>query len=192
MFACVFFIQKISLIHSGESFMEKRKTSVVFNGTAEQEKRLRDMIAAHQDQEGALIPVLQEAQEIYGYLPIEVQYIIAREFKITLEKVYGVVSFYSHFTLNPRGVYSVSVCMGTACYVKGAGEILERIEKKLNIKSGSITPDGMFSIDSTRCIGACGLAPIVTVNDDIYDQVDPADVDSIIEKYMNDSEGENE
>jgi len=171
--------------------MDKRKTAVAFKGTKEQEKKLRDMIAGYKDQEGALIPVLQEAQEIYGYLPIEVQYIIAREFKVTLEKVYGVVSFYSHFTLNPRGVYNVSVCMGTACYVKGAGEILERIERKLNIEAGSITPDGMFSIDSTRCIGACGLAPIVSVNDDIYDQVKLADVDAIIDKYIKDSEGKN-
>jgi len=171
--------------------MDKRKTAVAFKGTPEQEKKLREMIARHKDQEGALIPVLQEAQEIYGYLPIEVQYIIAREFKITLEKIYGVVSFYSHFTLNPKGVYNVSVCMGTACYVKGAGEILEHIERKLNIEAGSITPDGMFSIDSTRCIGACGLAPIISVNDDIYDQVNLADVDAIIDKYIKDSEGQN-
>jgi len=169
--------------------MDKPKAPVTFKGTAEQEKQLREVIAMHKDQEGALMPVLQKAQDIYGYLPIEVQYIIAREFKITLEKVYGVVSFYSHFTLTPRGHYNVSVCMGTACYVKGAGEILERIEKKLEIESGSITPDGKFSIESTRCIGACGLAPIILVNDDIYDQVDPADVDSIIDKYMVGSEG---
>jgi len=169
--------------------MDKPKAPVTFKGTAEQEKKLRDVIAMHKDQEGALMPVLQQAQDIYGYLPIEVQYIIAREFKISLEQVYGVVSFYSHFTLTPRGHYNVSVCMGTACYVKGAGEILERIEKKLNIESGGITPDGKFSIESTRCIGACGLAPIILVNDDIYDQVDPEDVDAIIDKYMVGSEG---
>jgi len=169
--------------------MAKRKTEVAFKGTKEQEKKLRDMIALHMGQEGALIPVLQEAQEIYGYLPIEVQYIIAREFKITLEKVYEVASFYSHFTFNPRGVYTVSVCMGTACYVKGAGEILEKIEKKLKIENGSITPDGMFSLDSTRCIGACGLAPIVTVNDDVYDLVSPLDVDAILDKYIAISKG---
>ena len=169
--------------------MDKPKAPVTFKGTAEQEKQLREVIAMHKDQEGALMPVLQKAQDIYGYLPIEVQYIIAREFKITLEKVYGVVSFYSHFTLTPRGHYNVSVCMGTACYVKGAGEILERIEKKLEIESGSITPDGKFSIESTRCIGACGLAPIILVNDDIYDQVDPEDVDAIIDKYLVGSEG---
>ena len=164
--------------------MAKRKTMVVFKGTAEQEKELLDMIALHKDQEGALMPVLQKAQDIYGYLPIEVQSIIAREFGISLEKVYGVVSFYSHFTLNPRGVFNISVCMGTACYVKGAGAILERIEKKLKIKTGDVTPDGMFSLESARCIGACGLAPVLIVNDDVYGQLDPEDVDGIIEKYM--------
>ena len=165
--------------------MAKRKTEVAFKGTKEQENKLREVIAQHKDKEGALIPVLQEAQEIYGYLPIEVQYIIAREFEITLEKIYEVASFYSHFTFNPKGVYTISVCMGTACYVKGAGELLERIEEILNIENGSITPDGMFSLDSTRCIGACGLAPIITVNDDVYDLVEPSEVDGIIEKYMN-------
>ena len=170
--------------------MAKRKTAVVFKGTAEQEKQLREMIAEHSGQEGALIPVLQEAQEIYGYLPIEVQYIIAREFEITLEKIYEIVSFYSHFTLNPRGVFNISVCMGTACYVKGAGEILERIERKLDIKSGSITPDGLFSLESTRCIGACGLAPVLMVNDDVYGQLEPADVDAIIDQYKKDHGGQ--
>ena len=169
--------------------MPNTKTSVPFAGTKEQEEQLLEMISRHKGQEGSLMPTLQQAQDIYGYLPIEVQYIIAREFKISLEQVYGVVSFYSHFTLTPRGHYNVSVCMGTACYVKGAGEILERIEKKLNIESGGITPDGKFSIESTRCIGACGLAPIILVNDDIYDQVDPEDVDAIIDKYLVGSEG---
>jgi len=171
--------------------MEKRKTTVEFNGTAEQEKQLRDMIAEHKGQEGALMPVLQKAQDIYGYLPIEVQFIIAREFEVTLETVYGVVSFYSHFTLNPRGKYSISVCMGTACYVKGAGEILEKLEKKLNIEAGSVTPDGMFSLESARCIGACGLAPVIIVNEDVYPQVNPADIDAIIEKYAENSGGQN-
>ena len=166
--------------------MAKRKTTVVFKGTAEQEKELREVISKYKEQEGALIPVLQEAQEIYGYLPIEVQYIISQEFKITLEKVYGVTTFYSQFTLNPKGVHQINVCMGTACYVKGASEILERIEKKLKIENGSVTPDGMFSLDSTRCIGACGLAPVITINDDVYGQLNPEDVDAIIDKYMND------
>ena len=164
--------------------MAKHKTTVSFKGTAEQEKELREMIAAHRKQKGRLMPVLQKAQDIYGYLPIEVQYIIAQEYRTTLETVYEVVSFYSHFTLNPRGVYKISVCMGTACYVKGAKEILDRLEKKLNIVSGSVTPDGMFSLESARCIGACGLAPVITINDDVYGQLDPAHVDDIIDKYI--------
>ena len=163
--------------------MEKRKTAVAFKGTAEQEKGLRDVIARHMGQEGALMPVLQQAQEIYGYLPIEVQYIIACEFNIPLESVYEVATFYSQFTLNPRGVYNINVCMGTACYVKGAAKILARLEKKLGIENGGVTPDGLFSLEGARCIGACGLAPVITVNDDVYGQVEPADVDAIIEKY---------
>ena len=170
--------------------MAKRKTAIAFKGTAEQEKELREAIARHKGQKGALMPVLQKAQEIYGYLPIEVQYIISQEFRMTLERVYEVVTFYSQFTLNPKGVYNISVCMGTACYVKGAGEILDRIQRKLNIENGSITPDGLFSLESSRCIGACGLAPVMTVNDDVYGQVDPADVDGIIEKYMKNNGGQ--
>ena len=104
--------------------MAKRKTVVPFHGTAEQEKALRELIAAHKEQQGALMPVLQGAQELYGYLPIEVQTIIAEELNIPLAEVYGVVTFYAQFTLNPRGRYNIGVCMGTACYVKGAGEVL--------------------------------------------------------------------
>jgi len=165
--------------------MAKSKTTVAFKGTEAQEKELRETLASYKGQKGALMPVLQKAQEIYGYLPIEVQYMISQEFRTTLESVYEVVSFYSHFTLNPRGVYNINVCMGTACYVKGSGEILERLEKKLNIESGSVTPDGMFSLESARCIGACGLAPVITINEDVYGQLDPADVDAIIDKYIN-------
>ena len=106
--------------------MAKRKTVVPFHGTTEQEKALRELIAAHKEQQGALMPVLQGAQEIYGYLPIEVQTIIAEELNIPLAEVYGVVTFYAQFTLNPRGTYNIGVCMGTACYVKGAGDVLER------------------------------------------------------------------
>ena len=169
--------------------MKKRMTAVAFKGTAEQERELREAMARHKGHKGALMPVLQRAQEIYGYLPIEVQYIISQEFRMTLEKVYEVVTFYSQFTLNPKGVYNISVCMGTACYVKGAEKILERIERKLGIENGSITPDGLFSLESARCIGACGLAPVMTVNDDVYGQVKPGDVDAIIESYMDNKGG---
>ena len=166
--------------------MAKRKTAVPFQGTAEQEKQLRELIAAHKNIKGALMPVLQQAQDIYGYLPVEVQKIIAEGLEIPLEEVYGVVTFYGQFSLNPKGKYQIAVCMGTACYVKGAGQILERIEQKLSIETGGVTADGKFSLDATRCLGACGLAPVLTVNGEVYGRLVPADVDRILEKYIKD------
>jgi NADP-reducing hydrogenase subunit HndA len=162
----------------------KRKTAVAFNGTAEQEKQLLEVIGQHKGMQGPLMPVLQQAQEIYGYLPIEVQKIIARGLDIPLAEVYGVVTFYAQFTLNPKGQYRVAVCLGTACYVNGSGDIFDRISAKLGIESGGITPDGKFSLDATRCIGACGLAPVMTINDDVYGRLVLDDVDGILEKYM--------
>ena len=129
------------------------------------------------------MPILQQAQEIYGYLPIEVQTIIAEEMDVPLEKVYGVSTFYSQFTLNPKGKYQVSVCLGTACYVKGSGAILEEIENKLGIKNGECTSDGKFSIDACRCVGACGLAPVMLVNDDVYGRMTPDQVEGVLAKY---------
>ena len=164
--------------------MAKGMTSVPFRGTAEQKRQLFQLIADHKDVQGALMPVLQQAQDIYGYLPVEVQRMIAEGLDIPLEEVYGVVTFYGQFTLNPKGKYRISICMGTACYVKGAGQVLERIVEKLNINSGGITPDGKFSLDATRCLGACGLAPIITINDDIYGCVAPNDIDGILDKYI--------
>ena len=165
--------------------MAKRKTAVPFQGTAEQEKALREIIASHQEMRGALMPVLQQAQEVYGYLPIEVQLMIAEGLGIPLEEVYGVATFYGQFTLNPKGKYQVAVCMGTACYVRGAGQILERIEEKLGVERGGVTPDGKFSIDATRCLGACGLAPVMTVNGEVYGRLVPADVDRILDEFVN-------
>jgi len=164
----------------------KRKTAVAFNGTAEQEKQLREIIEAHKDMQGALMPVLQQAQELYGYLPIEVQKIIADGLGLTLEEVYGVATFYAQFTLNPKGKYTIAVCLGTACYVRGSGDVLERIERKLGIESGGITPDGKFSLDATRCLGACGLAPVMTINGEVYGRLVPDDVDRILDQYIND------
>ena len=117
------------------------KTSVPFNGTAEQEKRLHEVIEAHRDDPGALMPVLQQAQEIYGYLPIEVQKIISNEMEIPLEKIYGVVTFYAQFSLYPKGKYNISVCLGTACYVKGSGDIYDKLQEILGIGDGECTPD---------------------------------------------------
>ncbi len=162
--------------------MEKKNT-VPFKGTEEQEKELMAVIEEHKGQEGAAIPVLHKAQDIYGYLPIEVQTMIAEGLSIPLAEIYGIVTFYTQFSLNPKGEYKVGVCLGTACYVKGSGDILEKIKERLGIDVGECTPDGKFSIDATRCIGACGLAPVLTVNDEVYGRLTVDDVDDILSKY---------
>lgn len=154
-----------------------------FSGTKEQEEQLLALIAQYKDVDGALIPVLHGAQEIYGYLPIEVQKIISDGLDISLTEIYGVVTFYTQFSLVPKGEYKIGVCLGTACYVKGSGEILERIKKLLGVEVGVCTEDGRYSIDATRCIGACGLAPVLTVNDDVYGKLTVDDVDGILAKY---------
>ena len=164
--------------------MPNVKTVVPYNGTPEQEARLRSVIAEHKGQPGATMPVLQAAQEIFGYLPEEVQIMVAEGLDIPLSEVYGVASFYAQFTLNPKGKYQISLCLGTACYVKGASDVLEAVQQRLGIKPGSITPDGKFSLDACRCIGACGLAPVMTVNDEVYGRLVPEDVDSILAQYM--------
>ena len=134
--------------------MPNCKASVPFAGTAEQEERLRAVIAQHAGQEGPLMPVLHAAQEIYGYLPEEALVIVAQELDIPLAEIYGVATFYSRFTLNPKGKHQVSVCLGTACYVKGSADVLARVEELLGIKAGELTADGKFSLDATRCVGA--------------------------------------
>lgn len=154
-----------------------------FKGTIAQERELKEVIAKHKNTPGCLMPVLQEAQGIYGYLPIEVQTMIADGLDISLSEVYGVATFYSQFSLTPKGEHQISVCLGTACYVKGADKVLEAIEKKLGIKSGECTPDGAFSLDSCRCVGACGLAPVMMVDDEVYGKMTVAQVDQIIDSY---------
>jgi len=163
--------------------MTKKSAAIPFTGTAAQEGQLKEYIEHHAETKGALIPVMQKAQAIYGYLPIEVQAIIANGLKIPLEEVYGVATFYSQFTLSPKGEHQISVCMGTACYVKGAGLILDKIVDILGIKSGECTPDGKFSLDGVRCIGACGLAPVMLIDDDVYGSLTPGDVEDILKKY---------
>ena len=158
-------------------------SSVPFKDTAEKAAKLDEIIAAHKDQPGALIPILQKAQDVYGYLPIEVQTKIAEGLDISLEKVYEVVTFYAQFSLNPKGEYNFSVCLGTACYVKGAGELFDKLKQILGIEDGGCTPDGKFSLTSCRCVGACGLAPVLLVNADVYGRLLPDDVKGIIEKY---------
>lgn len=164
--------------------MDSQKSTVPFRGTKEQEAQLLKVIESHKEDKGALMPVLQQAQEIYGYLPIEVQTIISNEMDIPLEKIYGVVTFYSQFSLNPKGKYKISVCLGTACYVKGSGDIYNKLIEKLGIEGGGCTPDGKFSLDACRCIGACGLAPVMTINDEVYGRLTVDDIDGILEKYQ--------
>ena len=129
------------------------------------------------------MPILQKAQDIYGYLPVEVQRMIALKLGISIEEVYGVSTFYSQFALNPKGSVAIAVCLGTACYVQGIGEILDRICEVLGMEAGATSPDGKYSIEATRCIGACGLAPVLTINNEVYGRLTKADVDGILEKY---------
>ena len=158
--------------------------NIPFQGTQEQEQKLLEVIAQNKELPGALLPVLHEAQEIYGYLPIEVQQMVADGLGVSLSEVYGVATFYSRFSLTPKGKHKISVCLGTACYVKGADKVLAAVEKKLGIKSGECTADGLFSIDSCRCVGACGLAPVMMVDEEVYGKLTPDSVGKILDKYI--------
>lgn len=159
------------------------KQTIAFKGTKEQEEKLMAVIESHKGEEGAVIPVLHEAQNIYGYLPIEVQEMISEGLDVPLAEIYGIVTFYTQFSLNPKGKYKIGICLGTACYVKGSGDILDKVKEILGIEVGECTPDGLFSIDATRCIGACGLAPVMTINDDVYGRLVVDDVEGILAKY---------
>ena len=146
---------------------------------------LRQMIEAHKDWPGALMPVLQGAQEIFGCVPEDVQEIIAEGLGVTLSDVYGVATFYSQFSLEPKGKYVISVCLGTACYVKGSQSVLDKLSEILEIPVGSTTKDGLFTLQATRCLGACGLAPVMTINDEVYGRMTADQVPDIIAKYKN-------
>ena len=158
-------------------------SGVPFTGTEAQEKELRAKLAELKNIGGALMPALQEAQKSYGYLPIEVQQIVAEELGISMEEVFGVATFYAQFALNPKGKYAVAVCLGTACYVKGSGDIMARLERELGLSDGLTSEDGRYSLTATRCIGCCGLAPVLTVNGDVYGRITPDDVPGILAKY---------
>ncbi len=163
--------------------MKKPMTTVDFKGTPEQKAALDAVIAEHKHEEGALMPVLQKAQDIYGYLPIEVQREISLGLEIPFSEVYGVSTFYSQFLLNPKGAHPVAVCLGTACYVKGSGKLMDKLEELLGIKNGGISEDLKFSLDATRCIGACGLAPVLTIGEDVYGRLEPNMLEGILAKY---------
>lgn len=159
-----------------------------FTETQEQSEQLEQIFAKYENVPGRLMPVLQEAQGIYGYLPYEIQQRISQALNISISEVYGVATFYSQFNLTPKGKHRISVCLGTACYVKGSDKILKRIEERLGIKNGECTEDRMFSIDSCRCVGACGLAPVIMIDDEVYGKLDVDKVDAILDKYMQEEE----
>ncbi len=164
--------------------MKKKISSIPFKGTPEQEKKLKEIIDANKHDESRVMAVMQEAQEIYGYLPIEVQEMIAEGMNVPLEKVYGISTFYAQFSLSPKGKYNISVCLGTACYVKGAQSLVDKLSEKLGIGVDECTPDGKFSLTACRCIGACGLGPVMTINDEVYGRLTADDIDEILAKYQ--------
>ena len=144
---------------------------------------LNQVIEEFKDQPGALMPVMQKAQNIFGCVPMDVQKIIADGLGVTLSEVYGVATFYAQFKLKPNGKYLISVCLGTACYVKGSQKILDRLAEELNIPVGDTTDDGLFTLQATRCLGACGLAPVMTINEEVYGRLVPDDIPGILAKY---------
>ena len=164
--------------------MLKKISTIPFKDTPEQAAKLDAIIAECTGDVSMLMHVMQEAQGIYGYLPYEVQVMIAEGMDVPLEKVYGVSTFYAQFSLSPKGQYNISVCLGTACYVKGAQDLVDKITEKLGIGPDECTPDGKFSLEACRCIGACGLAPVLTVNDEVYGKLVGDDIPGILEKYM--------
>lgn len=163
--------------------MKKKLGTLPFKGTAEQEAQLKAVIDANKSDPSRLIAVMQQAQDIYGYLPIEVQRMIAEGMGVSSEKVYGVATFYAQFSLAPKGKYNIAVCLGTACYVKGSGDLFNKLSEKLGIGADECTEDGKYSLSATRCIGACGLAPVLTVNEDVYGRLTVDDIDGILAKY---------
>ena len=146
-------------------------------------KRISEICDRYADEKTPLMMILSDIQQEYGYIPLDVQEIVSAKTGISVAEIFGVVTFYSFFSLQPKGKYIIGCCLGTACYVKGSGDVLAAIEKDLNIKHDECTSDGKFSLLETRCIGCCGLAPVMTVNDDVYGKLVPADIPGILAKY---------
>ncbi len=163
--------------------MVKKISKLPFNDTPEQAARLDAAIKGAAGDKNMLMTVMQEAQEIYGYLPYDVQCRIAEGLDVPVEKVYGVATFYAQFALSPKGKYNISVCLGTACYVKGSQQVLDKLVEVLGIEPGECTADTRFSLEACRCVGACGLAPVMMVNEDVYGRLTPDMIKGIVEKY---------
>lgn len=162
-------------------------TDAVFDfiETESQQQEFQSCIEELKGQRGAQMPALQEAQRIYGYLPIEIMKRLSKELELPLEELYSTATFYAQFTFVPKGEYTISVCMGTACYVKGAGDILDSFTTELKINSGETTVDRKFTLESCRCIGACGLAPVLTVNEEVYGRLSKKKADKVLVTYKN-------
>lgn len=155
----------------------------VYSLRTDEEKKVDSIIKKYKDKKGSLIPILQDIQKNIGFLPIKIQKKVARELNIPEKEVYGVATFYSFFSLIPRGKNNIRVCLGTACFVKGGKKILDRIGKELGIKAGQTTPDRKYSLQVNRCLGACGLAPVIVVNDKLYKKVKLEEVMDIVYSY---------
>lgn len=151
--------------------------------TKENFGKLNEIILEHKSTPGALMPILHEAQGVFGALPLEVQKVVSEELNIPLAEIYGVVTFYSQFSLVPKGDYVIGVCLGTACYVKGAQRLIDRIASELDVEVGTTSANGKYTLEATRCIGACGLAPVLTINEDVYGRLVEADIPGILDKY---------
>ncbi|MDI3477735.1 MAG: NADP-reducing hydrogenase subunit HndA [Thermoanaerobacterium sp.] len=149
----------------------------------EKVNKFKKVIDELKNVDGSLIAVMNEAQEIFGYLPIEVQQFISEEMNVPLTEIFGIATFYSRFTLKPSGKYKIGLCLGTACYVKGSAMVLEKLKEKLGISVGDVTSDGKFSLEATRCLGACGLAPVMMINGEVFGRLTPDDVDDILKKF---------
>lgn len=144
---------------------------------------LKEYMDSIKDTQGLLMQTLHKAQEIFGYLPIEVQKFISCELDIPLSEVYGVATFYTQFSIEPKGKHKIGVCLGTACYVKGSQQVLDKLSKELNIKVGDTTANGLFTLESTRCLGCCGLAPVMMIDGDVYGKLEPKKIPDILSKY---------
>ena len=172
--------------HESKPGINLRKESNMSNeiiGTEAQAKELDAALEELKKVPGPVMKAMQKAQEIYGYLPIEIQSKIAKTFGVSLEEVYGIATFYAQFTLQAKGKYTIGICLGTACYVKGSGDVLLKFKERLGIDAGQTTPDRKFTLDATRCIGCCGLAPVLAVNGEVYGNLKTDDVDTILAKY---------
>ncbi len=147
-------------------------------------KETKAILSKYKQTKDNLIMILEEVQKKFGYVPKQAQLEISEYLDVPVAEIYGVVTFYSRFTTKPKGKYNVSVCLGTACFVKGSKEILERAKQKLGLEEGETSKDGKFSLDSTRCVGACGLAPVFTINNEVYGKATVKKLDEVIDEYM--------